>query len=204
MQSRGVSDSVNATPLERSRSRDGRFAWGYESGVSLKEILWVTRKEVACDPFTQDDAGRTPAPQLLSDNRNPSGPQRHDPQLGGPTAANIGGAHLTQDSLRGANLREADLFVTEGAHMGPAIAHLAGRSNAHRQLGCEPSLSGVTAARSPHRPSGSPPACREALWGDASQVALWGFHSAGLRRAAPFLALLIGGTASGRLLRRSR
>ena len=30
---------INATPLERSRSRDGRYAWGYESGVSLNAIF---------------------------------------------------------------------------------------------------------------------------------------------------------------------
>ena len=42
---------------QRSRSRDGRYAWGYEDRLRLKGICWVTRKGGPCDPFTQTDAG---------------------------------------------------------------------------------------------------------------------------------------------------
>src|ERR1700746_3776788 len=50
-------------PLVRRALRVG---WTRRGEVA--DIVWVTEKGDSCDPFTQDDAGGTPAPQLLRDH----------------------------------------------------------------------------------------------------------------------------------------
>ena len=37
--------------------------------LDVADIVWVTEKGDSCDPFTQDDAGGTPASQLLCRSR---------------------------------------------------------------------------------------------------------------------------------------
>src|SRR5262252_3369477 len=55
-----------------SRWRGGRYRVVSREISGAADVVWVTEKGDSCDPFTQDDAGGTPAPQLLCD---------HDAQL---------------------------------------------------------------------------------------------------------------------------
>jgi hypothetical protein len=61
----GPDRSPDARAFQVSRWRGGRYAWGrYRQSASEGDIFWVTRR-CPCDPFTQNDAGGTPAPKLL-------------------------------------------------------------------------------------------------------------------------------------------
>src|ERR1035438_552746 len=48
-----------------SRWRGGRYRVVNQESSGTADIVWVIGKEDSCDPFTQDDAGGTPASQLL-------------------------------------------------------------------------------------------------------------------------------------------
>src|SRR5882724_2443245 len=48
-----------------SRRRGGRYRVVDRESSGTIDIVWVIGKGDSYDPFTQDDAGRTPAPQLL-------------------------------------------------------------------------------------------------------------------------------------------
>src|SRR6266545_3696142 len=52
-----------------SRWRGGRYRVVNQESSGTADIVWVIGKGDSCDPFTQDDAGGTPASQLLCHHR---------------------------------------------------------------------------------------------------------------------------------------
>src|SRR5215475_3359492 len=53
-----------------SRWRGGRYRVVSREISGAADVVWVTEKGDSCDPFTQDDAGGTPAPQLFGDHNS--------------------------------------------------------------------------------------------------------------------------------------
>ena len=45
-----------------SRWRGGRYRVVNREILGAADVVWVTEKGESCDPFTKNDAGRTPAP----------------------------------------------------------------------------------------------------------------------------------------------